>query len=59
MKFQTDVIILAFLVIIFLTLGIYSAINDYGYIALLSGIFSGKAATHLYIKLKKPSEVKA
>ncbi len=59
MKTQTELIILAVLSIVFLILGIYSAFNDYGYIALLSGIFSGKAFTHLYMKLKKTSEVKA
>ncbi len=55
---RASIIILSVLVVSFGALGLYSAFNDYGYIAFLAGLFCGKASTHLYFQYKKRKAIK-
>ena len=50
---KASIIILSVLVVSFGALGLYSAFKAYGYIALLAGVFCGKASTHLCFQCKK------
>jgi hypothetical protein len=45
-------IILAVLSLLFLALGIYAMVKDYGAVALLAGIFCGKLSTNFFYLIK-------
>ena len=53
MSKKAYVIILLILLLILGALGLFSAIKNYGYIALVSGLLCGKISTHLFFHIKQ------
>lgn len=49
---KTYVIVMVVLIFGFLVFGVYAAKNDFGYLALLSGLFCGKLSTSFFAELK-------
>ena len=50
---RTYVVVMVVLILVFLAFGVYAAKNNYGFIALFAGIFTGKLSTSFFAEFKR------